>query len=69
MTPTRHTDERFAIRALIDNRERGWSLAVSFFRGTPVTEADVFAVYAGLEIDDEKWATVKRVLRERMTRD
>jgi hypothetical protein len=69
VTPTRNTDERFAIRTLVDNREKGLSLAISFFFNTIVTAADVGRVYAGMEVDDEKWIIIKRVLRERLAKD
>lgn len=38
MVSTRHTDERFAIRQLVDVRQNGWSLLRSFFIGLTRTE-------------------------------
>ncbi len=69
MIQTRRTDERFTIRALLDQREGGLSLAISFFKGTIVTDEDIGRIYAGLEIEEDKWTIVKTVLAERMTKD
>jgi hypothetical protein len=69
MIPTRGTDERFAIRNLIDNRHRGWSILKGFFEGTVVTEDDLTRVYCGVPIADEKWVVVKEKLKERMPRE
>jgi hypothetical protein len=69
MTATRNTDERFAIRTLVDNRENGLSLAISFFFNTIVTADDIKAIYSGRPVDDEKWSIVKRVLKERLAKD
>jgi hypothetical protein len=69
MAATRNTDERFAIRTIVDNRERGLSLAVSLFVNTIVTADDVKAIYFGSAIDDAKWLIVKKVLKERLAKD
>lgn len=65
--PTRGTDERFAIRNLVDNR--GISLCLSLFTGSQVSLQDVAKFYAGQPVDHATMAAVKRVLRERLTRD
>ncbi len=69
MAATRNTDERFAIRTIVDNRERGLSLAISFFVNTIVTASDIGRVYAGMEVADEKWVIIKKVLKERLAKD
>ena len=69
MAATRNTDERFAIRTIVDNRERGLSLAISFFVNTSVTASDIGRVYAGMEVADDKWVIIKRILRERLAKD
>jgi hypothetical protein len=69
MAATRNTDERFAIRTIVDNRERGLSLAISFFVNTIVMASDIGRIYSGMEIDDAKWLIVKKVLKERLAKD
>jgi len=69
MAATRNTDERFAIRTLVDNRYRGLSLVISFFVNTIVTASDVGRIYAGMEVDDAKWLIVKKILKERLAKD
>ena len=66
---TRGTDERKAIRNLIDFRLRGFSLVKSFFVGTIITLQDIEAIYLGKEVEEDKWTIVKKVLKERMTKD
>jgi hypothetical protein len=68
MIVTRGTDERFTIRHAIDMREKGLSLVLSFFEGSIVTVNDLAKIYAGFEVEEEKWKVVKRVLAERMTK-
>lgn len=69
MIPTRGTDERFAIRRVIDTRYRGWSLLKGMFDGTIVAEGDLNAIYHGHPVSDEKWVVVKTILKERMPRE
>lgn len=66
---TRGTDERHTIRNVIDFRPKGFSLVKSFFVGTIITLQDIEAIYLGKEIEENKWTIVKKVLKERMTRD
>ena len=69
LIPTRGTDERFAIRHIIDTRYRGWSILVGFFTGTIVGEADLNFVYHGRPIAEEKWIVIIKTLAERMPRE
>lgn len=67
MTPTAHTDERRAIRELVDTRGRDF--VVGIFQKTSVTAQDLAAAYFGAPVDSLKWIVVKAVLKERLTRD
>ena len=69
MIATRGSDERKVIRNLIDFRLRGFSLVKSFFVGTNISLQDIEAIYLGKELEEDKWTIVKKVLKERMTKD
>jgi hypothetical protein len=69
MITTRGTDERAVVRNIVDFRGGGLSMLVSFFKGTIVQASDIGNIYIGQPVEEEKWNVVKKVLKERMTKD
>jgi hypothetical protein len=67
MIPSRNTDERFAIRYLVDLRSLTFTCAI--FSPAGVSSDDVLRIYYGLPVEEKTWETVKQVLQERMPRE
>ena len=65
--PTRGTDERHAIRELVDHRGARFTMAL--LKAANLDEETVAKVYYGLDITEADFAALRKVLKERLTRD